>query len=88
MNIYSNQELDPVEIPAAPEVVETPVTPEPVKVDVCDKIAELLVTGGELSIECTTGEFNKAHYKFKAERRSRKLTVTYRDGVLNASARL
>lgn len=88
MNIYSHQELDSVDTPATPEVVETPVTPEPVKVDVCDKIAELLVTGGELSIECTSGEFNKAHFKFKSERRSGKLTVTYRDGVLNASARL
>jgi hypothetical protein len=78
MNFYK-EELDPV---------ESPVTPEPVEVDVCDKIAELLVDGGEFSIECCSGEFNKAHHKFKADRIAGKLSITYRDGVLNASVRL
>lgn len=79
--VYNKYEND------TPELV-VPTTPEPKSLSISDKIDNLLVSGGEISVECNVEEFQHVLAKYKPQRRACKLELSWSDGLLHGSARL
>ena len=88
MNFYDYNEIESSEEPANEVSLPVKPAPEPVGVSMCDRVNDLLESGGDISVSCTIEEFNEVFLKFKPERRACKLEVNWVDGVLHASARI
>lgn len=79
MNVYTDDELDPVPTPApVKSVVKT----------LAERVDEVVLGGGELVEECSSKEYGEFFVKYKQYRRQCVLSMEYVDGKIYVNSRL
>lgn len=77
MNVYADDELDPV-----------PSTPKPAVKTLAERVDEVVLGGGELVEECSSKEYGEFFVKYKQYRRQCVLSMEYVDGKIYVNSRL
>ena len=77
MNVYTDDELDPV-----------PSKPKTVVKTLAERVDEVVLGGGELVEECSIEEYGEFFGKYKKYRRQCVVSIEYLDGKVYVNSRL